>query len=222
MSSRRPRLSRRELGLVAAALLVPLPLFALTGFSAPLPNAIDRGLGGLVAIEAQDRAAGASVGVVARPGHEPARAVKRATAIRAPHLGSPLRTRARSTTSSAGTGSTDTSGTGGDAKPQQDSPDENGGGTGSPEKSGEPGPSEGSNASKPAGHPAPSAQIGVTGQGAGVNGALDSSGLNLDVGADGGDAGSGEPGSARAIVTGSDGSPTGVEVAVPGLGAAAP
>ena len=221
MSLRRPRLSRRELGLVAAALLVPLPLFALTGFSAPLPNAIDRGLGGLVAIEAQDRAAGASVGVVARPGHERARAVKRATAIHAPHLGSALRTRARSTTSSAG-GSTDTSGTGGDAKPQHDSPDENGGGTGSPEKSGEPSPSQGSNASKPAGHPVPSAQIGVTGQGAGVDGALDSSGLNLDVGADGGDAGSGEPGSAGAIVTGSDGSPTGVEVAVPGLGAAAP
>jgi hypothetical protein len=43
-----PRESRRELALVACALLLPIPLLAATGLGVPLPGTVERGLASLV------------------------------------------------------------------------------------------------------------------------------------------------------------------------------
>ena len=52
------RLSRLELGFIAAALLLPVPLVALNGYAAALPAAVERGLGSLVTLEARDDRSG--------------------------------------------------------------------------------------------------------------------------------------------------------------------
>ena len=226
MRSPRSNLSRRELGLVAAALLVPLPLFALTGFSVPLPNAIERGLGGLITIDAQDELSGTNAPVDASEnGRNTSRSANASPAVtRARSSSTPPRLRQASTMSSGSTRSTDNGGTGGDANTHhEDSPDENGGGTGSPDGSGEPGPSGDSTpASTPSNLPGPSAQIGVTGQGAGSLATIDGNGVHVGVSADGADSGTDDPGNADVVVTHPDGSSTGVGVGVPGAGAPIP
>ena len=52
------RLSRLELGFIAAALLLPVPLVALNGYAAALPAAVERGLGSLVTLDARDDRSG--------------------------------------------------------------------------------------------------------------------------------------------------------------------
>ena len=52
------RLTRGELALVAAALGVPVPLVALSGYVAALPDALGRGLGSLVTLAGDGRADG--------------------------------------------------------------------------------------------------------------------------------------------------------------------
>jgi len=52
-------LSRRELALVAAALLLPVPLLTQTGLNLPLPNALERGLGALLTLDSEDERSGA-------------------------------------------------------------------------------------------------------------------------------------------------------------------
>ena len=54
MKTWRRRLSRPEAVLVAAALLLPIPLFAQSGLSVPLPGVVERGLGSLVTVDATD------------------------------------------------------------------------------------------------------------------------------------------------------------------------
>ena len=58
MKTWRGRLSRREAMLVAAALLLPIPVFAQSGLSVPLPGVVERGLGSLVTLEASDEQSG--------------------------------------------------------------------------------------------------------------------------------------------------------------------
>jgi len=60
MRPARRTLSKRELALVAAALLLPVPLFAQSGLSLPLPGAVERGFGSLVTLEANDERSGTS------------------------------------------------------------------------------------------------------------------------------------------------------------------
>ncbi|HEU0245895.1 MAG TPA: hypothetical protein VFR38_02310 [Gaiellaceae bacterium] len=60
MRSARRTLSKRELALVAAALLLPVPLFAQSSLSLPLPGAVARGFGSLVTLEANDERSGTS------------------------------------------------------------------------------------------------------------------------------------------------------------------
>ena len=229
MRSPRRRLSRRELGLVAAALLVPLPVFAATGLSAPLPNAIERALGGLVVVNAHDEQTGSSATVAAsEDGTGVNRSVKGSLALtrgsrRAGRALSP------STLSSVVTSSTNQNDTGGDADTQtqhESSPGQNGGGTGTPKQPaepGEPGPADDSAADKtPAGRTAPSAQLGVDGQGVGAAVSVGPSGVHVDSGADSRGAGSDGKGDAGVTVTPSDGSSTGVGVTVHGPGAPIP
>ena len=47
-------LSRRDLIPVGAALLLPVPLVALNGYAAGLPDAVGRGLGSVVTLDAKD------------------------------------------------------------------------------------------------------------------------------------------------------------------------
>ena len=230
MRSPRRRLSRRELGLVAAALLIPLPLFAATGLSAPLPNAIERAFGGQVVVDAQDEQAGSSVTVAAA---ESGKGVKRSA------KGSLVLTRGTrrsgralspSTLSSLVTSSTNRNDTGGDAETQtqhESSPDRNGGGTGAPKQPAEPGdarPAHASAADNRAAHrTAPSAHIGVAGPGTGAGLSVGPSGVRVDAGVDDqGRAGSDGVSDAEVTVTDSDGSSTGVGVTVPGRGVRIP
>jgi hypothetical protein len=230
MRSPRRRLSRRELGLVAAALLIPLPLFAATGFSAPLPNAIERAFGGRVVIDGQDKQTGSSTTVAAA---ESGTAVKRsAKGSLALTRGAGRSGRALSPSSvpSLVTSSTNRNHTGGDAETQtqhESSPDQNGGGTGASEQPAEPGdarPADDSAADNRAAHrTAPSAHVGVTGQGAGAGVSVGPSGVRVDAGADSqGGAVSDGVGDAEGTVTHSDGSSTGVGVTVPGRGVRIP
>lgn len=230
MRSPRRRLSRRELGLVAAALLIPLPLFAATGFSAPLPNAIERAFGGQVVIDAQDKQSGSSATVAAaESGTGAKRSAKGSVALTRGTRRSG-RALSPSSVSSLVTSSTNRKDTGGDAETQtqhESSPDQNGGGAGSPERPAEPGdagPADDSAAHKrPAERTAPSAHMGVAAQGAGAGLSVGPSGVRVDAGGDSqGDAGSDEVGDAEATVTHSDGSSTGVGVTVPGGGVRIP
>jgi len=54
----RARISRREAALVAAALLLPIPILAQSGLSVPLPGGVERGLGSLVTLDSEDRRSG--------------------------------------------------------------------------------------------------------------------------------------------------------------------
>jgi hypothetical protein len=230
MSSPRRSLSRRELGLVAAALLVPLPVLAATGLSAPLPNAIERALGGLVVMDAHDEQTDSPATVAASgAGTGVKRSANGSLALTLGSGRSGRRALSPSTLSSLVTSSTNRNETGGDADTQtkhESSPDQNGGGTGEPEQPagpGEPGPADDSAAdNKAAGRTAPSAQIGVGGQGTTAGVSVGPSGVRVDAGADSGGAGLDEKADAGATVTLSDGSSTGVGVTVPGSGVPVP
>jgi len=52
------RLSRRELALVAAALLLPVPVIAESGLSLPFPDAVQQGFGSLITLDAKDDGSG--------------------------------------------------------------------------------------------------------------------------------------------------------------------
>jgi hypothetical protein len=230
MRSPRRRLSRRELGLVAAALLVPLPLFAATGLSAPLPNAIERAFGGQVVIDAQDTQRGSSATVAAAESGTGAKRSAKGSLALTRGAGRSGRAPSPSIVSSLVTSSTNRNHTGGDAETQtqhESSPDQNGGGTGAPEQPAEPSdarPADDSAADNRAAHrTAPSAHVGVAGQGAGAGVSVGPSGVRVDAGADSqGGAVSDGVGDAEGTVTHSDGSSTSVGVTLPGRGVRTP
>jgi hypothetical protein len=229
MRSPRRRLSRRELGLVAAALLVPLPLFAATGLSVPLPNAIERAFGGNVVIDTQGRTGSSATVAAAESGTGAKRSAKGSLVLT---RGGGRSGRALSPSSVSGLvrSSTNRNHTGGDAETQthhESSPDQNGGGTGAPEQPAQPGdarPADDSAADqKPAERTAPSAHMGVAAQGAGAGLSVGPSGVRVDAATDSeGDAGSDGVGDAGVTVTHADGSSTGVGVTVPGRGVRSP
>jgi hypothetical protein len=214
---------------VAAALLVPLPIFAATGLSAPLPNAIEHALGGLVLIDAQDEHTGSSETVAAS---EEGTGAKRTANVSL----AVTRRRARRTQRSLPPAAvadllnppTKENGTGGDASTQrEDSPAQDGGGSGSPEQPAGPGaprPADRTATDKrSAVRTAPSAHIGVAGPGAGVGLSVGPSGVVVDAGADTeGGAGPHGVGDGEVTVTHPDGSSTGAGVTVPGPGVRIP
>ena len=222
MRSPRRRLSRRELGLVAAALLVPLPIFVATGLSAPLPNAIERALGGLVVIEAQDERTGSSATVTASEnGTGAKRSATGSLAVTTRRAARTRRSLPPSAVSERLSPSTKENGTGGDAnsQPQEgDSPDQNGGEPGSPEQPVEPGAAHSASDNPAADRDAPKAQIGASAQGTAIAVSAGRSGVRVDAGADSEGAGSDAGGHAGVTVTTPDGPSSGVGVEVPVVG----
>jgi hypothetical protein len=219
-------LSRRDLGLVAAALLIPLPLCTLTGLSAPLPNAIERGVGGLIAIEMQDEHSGEIARAGAPAGAKATgNSAERSLAVTHGRVSVALRrVRHTSTTSSVDPRSTGSSGTGGDTDTHHEElPDENGGGTGSPDDPGEPGPSgDSGHAGGLTGGAAPNAQIDATGAGPGSLATIERDGLSVALAGDGAAAGATQPVDAEVSVARSDGELPDADVAVPIPGAPLP
>lgn len=220
-------LSRRELALVAAALLLPMPVFAMTGLNVPLPNAIERGLGELVTIEGQDQKSGTTARLEASAN---------GSQVQRPAVGSLSVGRARRTKiGNARPGVVDASASRPDSNtrpestttpPETASPggESGGGDTGSSGEAEQPAASAGGSpsADSPTSAGSPSVQIGVTGQGGGSDATVGGDGLTVDGGADGAGVGAGEPGRADATVTGSDGDSTGVGADIPSTGISLP
>ena len=218
------RLSRREVALVAAALLVPMPVFAMTGLNAPLPNAIERGLGGLVTIEAHDGQSGAPARLHASEnGAKATRSANASVVVTRPRRGmAAKRGGASQPSSKAGTRTGTSPNSGGRTTAEKHSP-EGGAGEkgGSPSVGGKAG-AAGNSSTASSERALPPVQIEAAGPGAGADASGSPEGLSVDVEADGADAGAGEPGRADATVTTSDQSSTGVGVDIPAIGISIP
>ena len=88
------RMSRRELALVAAALLLPLPLIAESGLSLPVPGGVKHGFGSLITLDADRDSSGTTArGTVSESGTRPSHSGSASLSI--------ARTRHRSTRSRA-------------------------------------------------------------------------------------------------------------------------
>jgi hypothetical protein len=235
MKTWRGRLSRREAVLVAAALLLPIPIFAQSGLSVPLPGVVERGLGSLVNVEATDERSGTSTtGQAAENGKGDRRSARGSLRISraglSPDLlggaqtGSDSGGSAESGTSAGEDGGTDTTPAGGDPN----------GARGGQREAGAPGDPTGPRApaSDSAGGSRSGAdsgsgdQAGVSvtaaGQGTGTTVSAGTGGLSVGVGADNGGAGGNEPGSVAVVVNDEDGSTTGGGTTLPGVGVVSP
>ena len=214
--------------LVAAALLLPIPVFAQSGLSVPLPGVVERGLGSLVTLDASDEQSGTkATGQVSENGRNDRRSGRASLRIvrvgRAPTLLNDGMQTGTGNDSSTGSGkpADDDGGTGN--TPAEEDPEgagSGGGGGGSPGDPDSPAtPASGSDSGSVN-------QTGVTltaaGQGTGTGVSAGTGGVSIDIGADNGDAGSDEPGSVGVDVTHEDGSSTGASTALPGVGAVGP
>jgi hypothetical protein len=217
------RLSRLELGLISAALLLPVPLVALNGYAAALPDAAGAGLGSLVTLGARDERSGTNVrgdssehGTNAqRSSHTRLSITRRRGVLTAGGKAAPN-----------GSGREETSGStnhGANTTPRGDDPTENGNTDGSGpaadsggdatvsgDATGTGGPSANSSDNSPA--------LSVTGgsHGTGARASAGSDGVTVD--ADGDTAGSGESGGVSAEIKDADGSSRGIGVDVPPTG----
>ncbi len=223
------KLSRRELALIAAALLIPVPLFAVSGLSAPLPDAIEHGLGSVVTLDAEDEPSGTTArGRGFETGNTERRQESSSLGIatRAHHAGPSATTQSGSASSESTTADT-SSGNGGTNNPEADEPggDGDAGSPGSPE-----GPSNPPN--NPESSPGPSdsglsatgrdrrTTVTVAGQGSAIGVSAGSDGLSIDQDADTG--GSGNEGGVSVGSTDSDDSSRGVSVGIPRAGSPLP
>jgi hypothetical protein len=222
----RTRLTRREAALIAAALLLPIPLFAQSGLSVPLPDSVSRRLGSLVTVEVSDERSGTTAtGNVSENGSNARRSGRGTLRIKRGSRRSLLPDRLPRVTDVIG-GAPDqpagASGSGGGNTPAGGEPGGDGGNAGSPGNPGSGSGSSGSGASGPDGGSAatdPGIRVGVSGQGPGAGVAAGTDDSDVDVGADSGGAPSDETGSVTVEITGTDGSTTGAGVTVPGVGA---
>lgn len=230
MTALRERLLQRQTLLVAAALLLPIPLFAQSGLSVPLPGVVERGLGSLVTLEANDERSGTkATGNAAENGRESRRSGRGSLRI---VRGGGIPTVLESG-SPSGTGNRDPAasdkpagdGGGGGTAPAGSDPDGAGAGddAGSP---GDPAPTDPGSSGDASGETGSTAgpTLGVTaaGQGASNGVSAGAGGLGVDLGADNGDTADGSSGAAGVQVTNEDGSQTGVGTAVPGVGVPVP
>lgn len=240
MTVLRRTVSRRDAAIVAAALLVPIPVLAQTGLSVPLPGGLDKGLGSLITLDSKDEKTGAQTSGRTSAGNNGERQSGAGSLRIAPGL-DPLtifRTQlpaldlsgsgqgSGQTADADGTGSGDTSavsepGSSGDA-----------GGAGSPGGSGsEPdagssssggssgaGGSEGSAQEPGAGSPL---TVKAGGEGSAASVSAGDAGLDVDFGADD-SASSGDESDVGASVTQPDGSSTSAGTTLPGLGGSLP
>ena len=226
MTPLRRRLSPLELGLIAAALLLPIPLVALNGYAAALPDAVGRGLGSLVTLEAGDERSGTEVrGNASEDGSGPRRSGHALLSIR------------RGTGTSAGDKSAASGGSGrsaapdttddeesaapqGEAAPQ--APDENGdtGGSEPAADGGSEAPNRGEPAAADAGKNTPALSVSGGGQGTAAGASLGSEGVTVDL--DGDSGGAGGSGGVSIEVRDTDGSSTGIGIGVPSTGGVIP
>jgi hypothetical protein len=229
MTALRERLLQRETALVAAALLLPIPLFALSGLTVPLPGAIERSIGSLVTLASDE--GGSS-------GNQGSEATSTGPSPAAGRSEEPLADGSRRSALDGRAGVLDgqvSPGTvaGGDAQVSRDPGGDDGGGTppgGGPEgASAEPGiPGDASGAggeetlsgSEADATPEPRVSLRVAGQGASSGISAGTSGLDLETGADGGQ--SGEEPEIGVEVGGEDGARTEVEEILPAPGIAVP
>ena len=235
MKTWRRRLSRPEAVLVAAALLLPIPLFAQSGLSVPLPGVVERGLGSLVTVDATDERSGTSAtGRASENGKGDRRSARTSLRIgRSAGLSPVLR---GETQTGSGSGGSPESGTpAGDDRESGTAPAEGepegdgGGGAGSPGDPSTPddAPAAGSESGSGSGTRSGSGNqtsVSGTGQGQGAKAGVSAGtgGLAVDVGADNGATGSEAPGSVGVDVTAEDGSQTSAGTALPSVGVLSP
>jgi hypothetical protein len=230
------RLSRRELALVAAAALLPVPILTISGVSAPLPDAIERGIGSVVTLDAEDERSGVeATGDVAEHGNTQRRSER--GRLRITRKGGVTRMDSlagivgpeTAAGGAANDGQTheDAGSSGEGEAPAEGEPegDGNGGpsspgspkspGTESPESSGSGvGPASGADGE-------PELRVTAAGQGTGAGVSVGTSGVSVDENADTGGAGSNSA-TVDVGLTDSDGSTTGLRVDVPASGVSLP
>lgn len=218
------RLSRLELGLIAAALLLPVPLVALNGYAAALPAAVERGLGSLVTLEAGDDRSGLKTsGQASEDGSNAQRSGDgslRITRAGATSFADDGTEPSASGESEAAPGSSDDSGGATPKDEPSDEADDTGGSGPSGESGGASGDGEGGSSATSGDTPGLSLTIGGGGTGTGVS--AGSSGVSVELGADSGGADGGDAPTATVEVTDQEGSSSGVGISVPGSGSAIP
>lgn len=232
------RLSRRELALVAAAALLPVPILAISGVSAPLPDAIERGIGSVVTLDAEDERSGVeATGDVAEHGNTQRRSER--GRLRITRKGGLAATRmdglARSLGTEIGAGGAandgqtheDAGSSGEGETPAEGEPEGDGNGgpssPGSPKSPGTESPESSGSGVGPASAAdgEPELRVTAAGQGTGAGVSVGTSGVSVDESADTGGAGS-NGATVGVDVTDSDGSTTDLRVDVPASGASLP
>ncbi len=215
------RLSRLELGLIAAALLLPVPLVALNGYAAALPAAVERGLGSLVTLEAGDDRSGLEMsGQADEDGSDTRRSADGSLAITRAGTMSSADDESEASPSGDGEAAPSSSDDSTPKEEPSDGADDAGGSGPSGESGGASGDGEGGSSASSGDTPGLSLTIGGGGTGTGVS--AGSNGVAVELGADSEGAGSGDAGTATVEVTDQDGSSTGITISVPGIGSAIP
>lgn len=219
------RLSRLELGLIAVALLVPVPLVVLNGYAAGLPGAVENGLGSLVTLGAEDEGSGIEGRGHAREDGNAERRSSRAALSISRRGTTPLaRDESTSSGSSAGETASDSSDydAGAGTSPEADAPDGTGDSGGST-SSGENGASSGEGAGSPAASgDSPGLALTTGGEGTTTGLSAGTSGVAVDVGSNTGDVGSGGAGTVTVEAADTQGSSSAVVVGVPATGSTVP
>ncbi len=215
-------MSRRDLIPVGVALLLPVPLVALNGYAAGLPDAVGRGLGSVVTLDANDGRNGIEAGGrAAETGSDTQRSGRgtlKVTRSRGTGLAGLGVVRSGSTGTQTGHGA---NGKGPGQMPRGGAPG-SGGDTGSSGPSGDEGgsaPGTGSNSST-ASTGSPSLSVTAAGEGTGTGVSAGGDGLTIDLGAD--SAGGDEPAGATVTVTDTGGAPSSLNVGGPDPGVSRP
>lgn len=229
------QISRRDAALVAAALLIPIPVLAQSGLSVPLPSAVERSLGSLVTLDSNDQRTGTQTTGNASADNPDGQASGRASLrIHRPggvaQLVEDETQMAADSSQTASDESVGDSDGGGETSTEGD-PGEAGGGSdaGSP---GEPASSDGpesppsdsgsgSGGGSVASTAEPGLQVSAAGSGSSATVSVGTEGIGIDLGADEGGTAGDETG-LEVDVTQPDGSSTGTGVTIPGIGTLAP
>lgn len=240
----RRRVSKRDAAIVAAALLLPIPVLAQTGLSVPLPGGLDQGIGSLVTLDSDDATTGSQAsgqaGGGSADGSQSGGASLKLNPGGLDSLSLPTDVTdlgvtesgdasdsAQSADSAGGGDSADASAGSepGSADGSGDDTGDSSGGSDAPAGSGGSGSAGGSANSSTAPTPqlttVPTLTVSGGGPGSSSVVSIGENGLEVDLGADDG-AASGEEGNAGVQVTQGDGSSTGLNVALPGVGGLLP
>jgi hypothetical protein len=219
------RLSRLELGFVAAALLLPVPLVALNGYAAALPAAVERGLGSLVTLDAGDDRSGLKAsGQASEDGSNAKRSADGSLRITRAGTTSSTDGKTKPGASSASEAAPGSSDEGRSATPDHHEPSDEAGDTGGSGPSGESGGAsgDGKGGSSATSGDTPGVSLTIGGGGTGTGVSAGSSGVSVELGADSDGAGGGDAPAASVEVTDQKGSSSGVGISVPGSGLAIP